>query len=732
MKKKILSLALALTMTASLAACGNTDSATDTTTDSSADTVTTTEDTTDAASVLDELAAMSYDDASSYIYDVVLGDFAEAYELVDGASSVSERYALAALAEAKMLEASVMLPIYADGGNYGISCVAPNTAPYTLWGNDYERYHSILVATEAIKAEDRAEMKAKWAEVKTTGTYYEWAKEYLASKGYTLKDSYTFGYNSDVVNWDALATSRAADSEAIINTYDGLMEYDCEGILQPALAESYDVSADGTVYTFKIREGVAWVDSQGRKVGEVTADDFVAAAQHMMDAQGGFEYLIDGVIKNASEYMYGDITDFAEVGVKAVDDYTLEYTLEAPTSYFVTMLGYGVFAPMNRSYYESMGGKFGTEFDASAADYNYAKDSDSIAYCGPYLITNCTAENTVVFQANESYWNAENVTIKTMTWLYNDGTDPLKAYNDYKAGVLDGCGLSSSALEQAKQDGIFDDYAYIVTPNATSFMGFLNLHRGALANAADENAVVSTKTEDELALTQVAMLNEHFRRALLMSVDRATYNAQNVGDELKLVCLRNSYTPGTFVALEEEVTVDINGTSTTFPAGTFYGEIMQAQVDADGIAIKVWDPSADDGVGSSDGFDGWYNPEAAAAEFEKAVAELKEAGYTIDADHPVVIDYPVFVGAESVANRGYAFKQSVETALNNLVEIRIVECSDSNEWYYAGYYTDYGYEANYDFYDVSGWGPDYGDPATYLDTMLPDYAGYMMKCCGIF
>ena len=100
MKKKILSLALALTMTASLAACGNTDSATDTTTDSSADTVTTTEDTTDAASVLDELAAMSYDDASSYVYDVVLGDFSEAYELVDGASSVSERYARSALAEA--------------------------------------------------------------------------------------------------------------------------------------------------------------------------------------------------------------------------------------------------------------------------------------------------------------------------------------------------------------------------------------------------------------------------------------------------------------------------------------------------------------------------------------------------------------------------------------------------------------------------------------------------------
>ena len=65
---------------------------------------------------------------------------------------------------------------------------------------------------------------------------------------------------------DALGTSRAADSEAIINTYDGLMEYDVEGTLQPALAESYEVSADGLTYTFHLRQGVKWVDSQGREV----------------------------------------------------------------------------------------------------------------------------------------------------------------------------------------------------------------------------------------------------------------------------------------------------------------------------------------------------------------------------------------------------------------------------------------------------------------------------------
>lgn len=106
------------------------------------------------------------------------------------------------------------------------------------------------------------------------------------------------------------------------------MEYDDEGTLQPTLAESYEVSDDGLTYTFHIRDGISWVDSQGRAVADLTADDFVAGMQHMMDAQGGLEYLIEGIITNASEYISGEVTDFSQVGVEAVDDNTLVYHLE--------------------------------------------------------------------------------------------------------------------------------------------------------------------------------------------------------------------------------------------------------------------------------------------------------------------------------------------------------------------------------------------------------------------
>lgn len=674
-----------------------------------------------------------YDENSAALYDYVLGDFYAAYSEAKSIDDASEAWAKMAIAEAKLLETGVMLPTTGRGGNYAISRIAPGTVTPILYGNDQDRFQNYLIATDIIKNEDRTAMKAHYNEVKGTGTYMEWAKNYLTEKGYTLTDVYGYpSYTSDPKTWDYFATSRAADSEAILNGIEMLLEYDVEGVQQPALATGYTVSDDGLTYTFTIREGAVWVDSQGRKVADVKADDFVAGFQHMLDAQGGLESLVSGIVKNAAEYISGELTDFNEVGVKALDDYTLEYTLEAPCRYFVTMLGYNPFAPMSREYYVSQGGQFGQDYDPSAETYTYGTTPNNIAYVGPYVVTNFTSENTIVFQANESYWNADNINIHTINWIYNDGTDVTKAYTDFKNGIVSGVGLNTTTVELAKEDGLFDEYVYNSTTDATSYMAFMNIYREAYANTNDEGAVVSTKTDEQKDATAVAMLSQNFRLALCTSVDRAAYNAQKVGEALKMNNLRNSYTPGNFVTLTKDVTVDINGEATTFPAGTNYGAIMQAQIEADGYPMKVYDATADDGAGSSDTFDGWYNPEAAKAYMDAAVAELAELGYEVTPENPIVVDYPYASNSEIYTNVAMALKKSVEDALGGLVEINLIACADTNEWMYAGYNTDFGYEANYEIYDLSGWGPDYGDPFTYLDTFLPDYAGYMIKCIGIF
>lgn len=744
--KKLVAIVLTLAMVASFAGCtqqennpapDNTgDNSTNTTANQGGETTENTEGTDPAPAatgeMVDPYAGMSHDEISKELYDKNLGEYNTLLAEAKNAGSVSERFALMAIAEAKLLESAVFFPTSSNGGRYAISRVAPNTVTPVKWGNDNDRFHQYVVATELITSEHRSEMKQKYNELKGTGEYEAWAKQYLTDNGYTLKDTYDLPYASDPKTWDYINTYRAADSEALVNIYDGLMEYDIEGVQQPALAESYTVSDDGLTYTFKIRQGVKWVDSQGRELADLTADDFVAGMQHAMDC-GAVSYLYDGIVKNAAEYNAGDILDMAEVGIKAVDEYTLEYTLEQPTSFFMTMLSYHTFAPLCRSYYESKGGQFGEDFDPSAETYSYGKDPDSVAYCGPYLVTNATASNTIVFKANESYWNKDNINIKTLTWHFTDGSDPTKTYEDAKAGVIDGCSLTETTLPIAKEEGLFDEYNYISSTDATTFTIWFNLYRTKYANFSDDTKVVSNMTDDQKVRANLALQNQHFRLAIAYGLDRSAFNAQVVGEGVKNLSLRNSYTPGTFVSLDEDISVDINGTATTFKAGTNYGEILQAQITADGYPIKVYDPAADDGAGSSDGFDGWYNVDNAKAELDKAIEELAAQGVEISKENPLHFDFPFAQDVDSFANRANAFKKSIETNFDGMVVVDLVPCSDGyNEWYDATYFFETADEANYNSCDNGGWGPDYGDPQTYLNTMLPDYSGDMTKMIGVY
>ena len=712
--KKVLCLALAGVMTLSLAACGGGN---------------------DEAKLAAE--AFKYDQAnhdakSADVYAAALGEFATAYAAAKEATTVSEKFALMAIAEAKLLESGVMVPTQTQGGTYAITRVAPRTATTTLWGSDVERIHNVVVTTELITAAERKEMIAKWNEFANNpevNGYEEWVENYLKSKGYTLKDSYAVAYTGDPETWDVIGSSRATTSDVMVQCYDGLMEYNMENEQVYALAESHTVSEDGLTYTFKIRKGATWVDSQGTYFANVTAHDFVTGMQHVLDAgDDGLGYLVQGVIKNATQYMNGDITDFTQVGVKAVDDYTVEYTLEAPCSYFMTMLGYSVFAPMNKEYYVSKGGQFGTEYDPSAESYTYGSSKDDIVYCGPFIVTNFTATNTIAFTANESYWNKDNVNIKSYTMKYNDGSDTSKGYNDAVAGTVDGIALNVATIETCKKDNRFDTYAYVTDTNATSYMSFYNLNRAVFANANDATAAVSKQTTVDAERTNKAMSNQNFRLAISYAFDRVSWNAVQVGDEVAAYSVRNTYTPGNFVTLEEEVTVKINGTDKTYPAGTYYGQIMQDQLDADGSAIKAWDAANN----TSDGYDGWYNPTEAVKELDKAIEALAKDGVEISKENPIYLDLPYFSGSELRTQMANSYKKSVEASLDGKVIINLVECTSADQWYYTGYYTDYGYQSNYDIFDLSGWGPDYGDPQTYLDTMLDEYAGYMAKCLGIY
>ncbi len=684
--------------------------------------------------------AMDYDEQSDAIYERNLGVFADTYATAkEELDDTDKRLALMAIAEAKMLESGVFMPIYGDGGNFAMSRIAPRSITTTTWGIDEYRLYTAIVADQLIKSEDRDAITAAWKEAADAEAAEAAIKDYLTSHGYTLRDSYDNTFSDTPETWDVIATSYTSDSQYIAPTYAGLLEYDIKNVAQPALAESYEVSDDGLTYTFHIRQGVNWVDNQGSVIGEVTADDWVASMAHVADNNDALGYLMsaDGGcgILNYDEFVNGEVT-FDQVGVKALDTYTLQYTLTNKFPAFLTMFGYGCFAPLNRQFYASQGGTFsadGVEYTSG----NYGTTPETIAYCGPFIITNYTAQNMLSYAPNPEFWNPDALNVHAINYYYNDGTDVLRTYNDAKAGTIDGAGFNANALELAKTeipDGetqtYFDLYHYTTTNSATTYCGWFNLNRKGFANFDDPSVGVSPQTEEDRARTREAMNNQNFRLALATGFDRGAYNAVQVGEELKYASLKNSYTTGAFISTVGETTVDINGTSKTYPAGTAYGVIMQDQLDADGFPIKVWDPEADGGAGSGDGFDGWYNVDNARDFMNKAVAELAAVGVEVSADNPIYIDYPYGSFSETNTNAANAYKQTIEASLEGKVIVNLIAYEDRQTLQNSYYRNSTGAEANFDISTGSGWGPDYGDAQSFLDTIQA--YGYMCKNLGIY
>jgi len=732
--KKFVSLMLSLVMLMSLFACGDKTGDTSKAPENSA-----------APSSGTEFVPMTYEEQA--VYDNAMGEFYTALQAAKKCVDKDEAYAMMAIAEAKLMESATILPYYGDGGSYGITHVAYNSYPSIMWGSDNKRFETAIVTNELIKVEDRKALKELWKEKAGTGEYEQAAKDYLTEKGYTFTD--TFGYNqyaSDPETWDVQAAWSNTVSEPLCLTVDGLAKYDMEHTLKPALAESWETSEDGLTWTFHIRQGVKWVDAQGREVAEVKADDWVASLQHGLDWYGeGPAEVYAPMIVGALDYVDGTITDFSQVGVKAVDDYTLEYTLTHAVSSLDTMLTYcAFFPPLCRSYYESQGGTFGMDTHDNGT---YGSDQNHILYCGPYLVTSWTAKNSIVFEQNPTYWNKDSMNITKVNYPYNDGSDPLKSYTDCQAGLLSAAGLGTSALQKCKEEGKFEEYAnYTSDLNGTTRIAAYNINRQAYALYNDETAAVSPQEHgsvdaidrdngvytsdilDDAARTHAAMNNRNFRLALMFGWDRASYHAQVVGDDLKNVALRNSYTPATFVKLSKDVSVKINGTDTTFPAGTYFGEIVQAQIDADGYPVKVWDEAS----GSGDGYDGWYNVDAAREYMAKAVEELAAQGVEISKENPIQIDYVYGGFAESFTNRVNAYKQSIDASLEGLVQINMIAVDTQEQLNYSSFWNPTGAENSVDISIGTAWTPDYGDPASYLDTLLPAGDGYMCKYLGLW
>ncbi len=236
-----------------------------------------------------------------------------------------------------------------------------------------------------------------------------------------------------LVQWDASDTN----SFTILNNVsEGLYRLNAKNEPEPALAASYKVSDDKLTYTFTLRDNLKWSNGTA-----LTAKDFAYSwlKQMSTDATNGYAFIMTDYIVNGAEYLDGK-AKVADVGIKAVDDKTLEVKLKQPTPYFVRLTVLPMFFPLNEEYIKSKGDQFGLK-------------AENMIYCGPYTLTTYDAASGSTLKKNESYWDAANVKVPNVNVRIIK--EQATALNTYKSGELSRVVLSSSDVASMKSSPEF-------------------------------------------------------------------------------------------------------------------------------------------------------------------------------------------------------------------------------------------------------------------------------------
>lgn len=356
-------------------------------------------------------------------------------------------------------------------------------------------------------------------------------------------------YSGEVQTLNYLTTSTTNDYAISANIVDCLVDYDQYGNITPGLAESWESNDDMTEWTFHIRKGVKWVDNNGKEMADVTANDWVAAARYVNDAahESDNQYMYDtgAVVHNAqayydyTAYMLAsengtkdtdadgeklepvDPVNAEDIGVEAPDDYTLVYKLDAPCSFFTSIVSYTSYMPVSQACLDEYGDSFGL-------------DNESLWYNGAFILSTYEPQEKHVLTKNASYWDKDHVYLDEVVSTYNADASSVEA-NMYKNGEIDYASISADLLDSWLKDDAVKDEVHGSRPN-NSFSYFFCFNFDPQFDAQYE--------PDNWKL---AVNNENFRKAMMASMDRVKaltvsepYNPESL--------LNNTVTPANFAA----------------------------------------------------------------------------------------------------------------------------------------------------------------------------------------
>ena len=496
-----------------------------------------------------------------------------------------------------------------------------------------------------------------------------------SSSGSSAKGEKVFSYmyETDPDSLNYLTTGKAAVTNITNNVVDGLLENDRYGNLVPSMAEDWSVSQDGLTYTYTIRKDAKWYTAEGEEYADVKAKDFVTGLKYAADQKSDGLYLVQESIKGLDAYVKGEIKDFAEVGIKAIDDYTVQYTLNKPESFWNSKTTMGVLAPVNEEFLNSKGEDFGK-----------ATDPSSILYNGPYLLKSLVTKSSVEFEKNPNYWDKENVHIDKVKLAFWDGQDTNKPAENFKDGSFTMARLFPTSASYPELEKEFKDNIVYTQQDSATFLVGTNIDRQSYK-------YTSKTTDEQKTSTKKALLNKDFRQAIAFGFDRTAYASQVNGQSGATKLLRNLFVPPAFVQAD----------------GKNFGDLVKDKL------ITYGDEWKD--VNINDAQDGLYNPEKAKAELAKAKEALQAEGVQF----PVHLDMPVDQTNTTKVQRVQSLKQSLEATLgaeNVVVDIQQLQ---KDEVLNITYFAETAAGEDWDLSDNVGWSPDFADPSTYLDIIKP-------------
>ena len=503
-----------------------------------------------------------------------------------------------------------------------------------------------------------------------------------ADKEADAPTTFSYVYAVDPASLDYSIATRTSTTDVIGNVVDGLMENDQYGNVIPSLAEDWSVSKDGLTYTYKLRKGVKWYTSEGEEYAEVTAHDFVTGLKHVADGKSDGVSLIQNSIKGLDAYMTGETNDFSTVGVKALDDYTVEYTLNKPESFWNSKVTTATMLPVNEEFLKASGKDYGAVTPAG------------ILYNGPYILKTLTSKSLIEYEKNPNYWDKEKVKIEKIKLTYYDGSDQESLIRSFSSGAYTTARLFPSSSNFASTLEQYGDKITYSPQDSSSYYFTFNVNRQSYNKTAKTS-------EEQKTSTKEAMLNKDFRQAINFAFNRHSYAAQLNGEDGADKIIRNSLVPDNFVQA----------------GGKNFGQIAQAELVNYGDQWK--------GVELVDGKDSIYNPDKAKAAFEKAKKDLESKGVSF----PIHLDVPVEQTDTIAVQQSNSFKQSIESTLGaENVVIDVLQMTD-NEKETITSQARVPSQKDYDL-NSTGWAPSYQDPASYLNIMDPK-SGSAMKHLGI-